>query len=105
MKNSKDTDIAVLKKPKTSIKLPQKYQVILKNDDFTTMDFVIFILENVFNKSREESMRIMLNIHNKGSDIVGVYTKEIATTKVEICNDTAKEYNFPLYCTCEPIEN
>lgn len=86
------------------IKLPPKYKVILKNDDFTTMEFVVFVLKAIFSKSEQEAEKIMFDIHNNGSAVVGVYPEEIATTKVALCMSTAKSYNFPLECICEPDE-
>lgn len=89
---------------KTKIPLPPKYKVILMNDDFTTMEFVVFILQKVFLKSMEESEAIMLKIHKEGSAVVNVYTEEIAATKVSVCLSTAKAYGFPLFCFYEPEE-
>lgn len=105
MTNSNDTDIAIQTKKKIDLKLPPKYKVILKNDNFTTVEFVIFILKSIFNKNDEDAMRITFTIHEKGSEVVGIYTKEIAITKVALCMATAKSYEFPLNCICEPIED
>lgn len=104
MNNSNSTDISVSEKTKTTLKLPPKYKVILMNDDFTTMEFVVFILKSVFAKTDEESFQIMLSIHQNGSEVVGTYSKEIATTKVALCLATAKSYQFPLNCTYEPVD-
>ena len=80
---------------------PKKYKVLLLNDDFSTMDFVIEILTNVFRKSLEESETIMLNIHNNGKEICGVYTKEIAFTKVAQVKSMARKAKFPLKAIAE----
>jgi ATP-dependent Clp protease adaptor protein ClpS len=80
---------------------PKKYKVLLLNDDFSTMDFVIEILTKVFRKSLEESETIMLNIHNNGKEICGVYTKEIALTKVTQVKSMARKAKFPLKAIAE----
>ena len=75
---------------------PKKYKVLLLNDDFSTMEFVIEILTNVFRKSLEESEKIMLDVHNNGKAICGIYTKEIALTKVAQVKTMARKAKFPL---------
>jgi len=87
--------------PKKKTKKPPLYKVILLNDDYTTMDFVVQIIEYVFHKSREEAVQIMLNVHRKGKGICGVYTREIAETKVKMVHELARKNNFPLRCTIE----
>ena len=80
---------------------PKKYKVFLLNDDFSTMDFVIDILVIVFRKTVDEASAIMLNIHNNGRDICGVYTHEIASTKVAQVKTMAREKGFPLKAVME----
>jgi len=80
---------------------PKKYKVLLLNDDFSTMDFVIEILVNVFRKSVEESEKIMFDIHNNGKAVCGVYTHEIAFTKVGQVKTMARKANFPLKAIAE----
>lgn len=80
---------------------PKKYKVFLLNDDFSTMDFVIDILVRVFRKSVDEASVIMLNIHNNGKDICGIYTYEIAATKVAQVKSMAREQGFPLKAIME----
>ena len=80
---------------------PPMFRVLLHNDDFTTMDFVVHILMRVFNKTFEESTRIMLNVHRKGIGLCGVYTYEIAETKVDTVHSLAREQQYPLKCTME----
>ena len=80
---------------------PEKYQVLLHNDDYTTMDFVVDILMNVFHKSMLESEQIMLTIHHQGKAVCGVYTYEIAQTKVFQVKQLAKKNGFPLLATLE----
>jgi len=75
---------------------PKKYKVLLLNDDFSTMDFVIDILSIVFRKSTEESEQIMLDVHNNGKAVCGIYTQEIALTKVSQVKTMARKANFPL---------
>jgi ATP-dependent Clp protease adaptor protein ClpS len=83
------------------VREPPMYRVLLHNDDYTTMDFVVEILMLVFNKSSEEAVNIMLNIHRKGIGLCGVYTYEVSETKVETVHAIAREHGFPLKCTME----
>ncbi|MEW5909152.1 MAG: ATP-dependent Clp protease adapter ClpS [Thermodesulfobacteriota bacterium] len=83
------------------VKEPPLYRVLLHNDDYTSMEFVVSILMHVFNKSVEESTRIMLNVHNTGIGICGIYPHEVAETKVETVQTLAREHGFPLKCTME----
>jgi ATP-dependent Clp protease adaptor protein ClpS len=81
---------------------PPLYNVILLNDHYTTMEFVVQILEQVFRKSTVEAMDIMLSVHQKGSGIAGVYPREIAETKVATVTHLARKEGFPLRCVAEP---
>ncbi|MEI3039041.1 MAG: ATP-dependent Clp protease adapter ClpS [Victivallales bacterium] len=81
---------------------PPMYRVLLLNDDYTPMDFVVEILREIFHKDRPEAERIMLNVHRKGAGLCGIYTYEIAETKVTRVRAKAKEAGFPLRCTMEP---
>lgn len=83
------------------VDLPRRYKVILHNDDYTSMDFVVEILMGVFRKSEEEAHALMLKIHEEGFAVCGVYTKEIAETKVEQVISLARADGFPLKCTME----
>lgn len=80
---------------------PPMYKVLLHNDDYTTMDFVVEILILVFNKPPEEAVEIMLNVHRMGIGVCGVYTYEVSETKVETVHALAREHGFPLKCTME----
>ena len=80
---------------------PPMYKVFLLNDDYTTMDFVVEVLMFVFQKSLEEATQIMLNIHKKGMGLCGIYSFEIAETKVDTVHMLARERDFPLKCTME----
>jgi ATP-dependent Clp protease adaptor protein ClpS len=82
---------------------PVEYKVILHNDNYTTMEFVVKVLTSVFNKSPEEANRIMLNVHKKGIGVCGIYTHEIAETKVYIVNQMAIHNKFPLKCSMEEL--
>jgi len=80
---------------------PPMYRVIMLNDHYTTMEFVVYVLETVFHKSLQEAIVIMMNIHNKGSGICGVYTAEVAETKIQKVHNMARKKDFPLKCTME----
>lgn len=80
---------------------PRKYKVLLHNDDYTTMDFVVEVLMRVFRKSETEATIIMLQIHNEGYGVCGLYTAEVAETKVDMVHRLAKSAGFPLRCTME----
>nr|WP_320011456.1 ATP-dependent Clp protease adapter ClpS [uncultured Desulfobulbus sp.] len=84
-----------------AVQEPPLYKVLLHNDDYTTMDFVVMILQTVFQKNTEEATQIMLNVHHQGIGIAGVYTREIAETKVETVHQMAKQHQFPLRCSLE----
>ncbi len=91
----------VSEKVKEKTKKPNLYKVLLLNDDYTPMEFVVQILESIFNKSREEAEQIMLHLHHKGVGICGVFTYQVAETKVTQVMLFAKEYEHPLQCTME----
>jgi ATP-dependent Clp protease adaptor protein ClpS len=93
------TGVVVKSKPKT--KKPSLYKVLLLNDDYTPMEFVVHVLERFFNKGREEATRIMLHVHRKGVGICGVYTYEVAETKVAQVMDFSRQHQHPLQCTME----
>jgi ATP-dependent Clp protease adaptor protein ClpS len=80
---------------------PPMYKVLLHNDDYTTMEFVVQVLMVVFHKSYEEATQIMLNVHKSGIGMCGIFTYEVAETKVDLVHSLAKENDFPLKCTME----
>jgi ATP-dependent Clp protease adaptor protein ClpS len=86
--------------PKTAE--PQSFRVILLNDDYTTMDFVVDVLMAVFHKKPEDAGKIMLDVHRKGKGVVGLYPWDIAATKAEQVHSSARENEFPLRCVIEP---
>ena len=98
-KNRDETELLI--RDEEELKEPDDYIVVLLNDDFTTRDFVVEILKQVFHKNHEEANRIMLNVHNKGRGVVGIYTWDIANTKAFQVHSIAKEYDFPLRCIVE----
>ena len=97
-----DTGTVVLE-DKPDLKEPPMYQVVLLNDDFTPMEFVVHILELFFSIDRENATRIMLEVHTSGKGICGLFTREIAETKVSLVNDYSQESQHPLLCTMEKV--
>ena len=93
------TGVVVKAKPKT--KKPSMYKVLMLNDDYTPMEFVVHVLERFFSKTREEATRIMLHVHHRGVGICGVFTYEVAETKVTQVMDFARQHQHPLQCTLE----
>ena len=87
---------------RTKTKQPPLYKVILLNDDYTPMDFVVMVLEHIFRKSHEEAASLMLQVHQKGSALCGVYTRDVAETKVDQVIEYARINDYPLQCTLEP---
>lgn len=96
---SHESDVSII--DDIDLRKPSMYKVLLHNDDYTSMDFVVHILMEVFSKSLDESERIMLNVHQKGIGVAGIYTYEIAETKVEIVHQMAQQEEFPLHCSME----
>lgn len=94
-----------LEEAKPELKLPSMYKVLMLNDDYTPMDFVVEVLQGFFGKSGEEATEIMLTIHNKGAGICGVFTRDIAETKAAMVNDYSRECQYPLLCEVVPTED
>jgi ATP-dependent Clp protease adaptor protein ClpS len=86
------------------VQRPRMWRVLLHNDDYTTQDFVIWVLETIFHKPRGEAFAIMMNVHRTGLGIAGVYTHDIADTKVKAVKSQAEVHEFPLLVTMEPEE-
>lgn len=101
-KLTQGSDGLVVQEAKPKLKKPPLYKVILLNDDYTPMEFVVRVLERFFHKSREEATRIMLQVHTKGMGVCGVYTRDVAETKVRQVMLSAQEQQHPLQCTMEP---
>jgi ATP-dependent Clp protease adaptor protein ClpS len=83
------------------VEKPPLYKVLLHNDDYTTMEFVVWILESVFNMPEEQAVRVMLNVHTTGVGVAGIYTYEVAEMKVARTTELAREHDYPLLCTME----
>ena len=93
--------VDIVTQTRIKTKKPSLYRVLLLNDDYTPMEFVVYILERYFNRSREQATRIMLHVHQKGVGLCGVYTYEVAETKVAQVLDLAKRHEHPLQCVME----
>lgn len=104
--STKQEQPGVITKTRTErkVKRPTLYKVLLHNDDYTTMEFVVALLEHVFHHSEASAQAIMMHIHRSGIGVAGVYTYEIAEAKVAQVVELAKEAEFPLLCTLEPEE-
>ena len=98
----REEDFAVEERRKT--KRPRRWKVILHNDDYTTMEFVVHILVTHFHKSATEATHVMLQVHRKGAGVAGVYSKEVAETKIAEVTDEARANGMPLKLTAEPAE-
>ena len=96
-----DSGTGVVVKPEIRTRKPSLYRVLMLNDDYTPMDFVIHILERFFRKNREEATRIMLHIHRRGVGLCGVYTHDVAETKVTQVMEFSRQHQHPLQCTME----
>jgi len=103
-KQLQHNDGQAVQEAKPALKKPTLYKVILLNDDFTPMEFVVVVVERLFYKNREEATRIMLHVHQKGVGVCGLYTREIAETKVRQVMLFASQNQHPLQCTMEPEE-
>ena len=102
MATRKQSD-SVLEAERTKTKPPPLFKVLLLNDDYTPMDFVIVVLQNFFSMSREQATRIMLKVHKEGAGVCGVFPRDVAATKVELVTGYAREHQHPLACVMEEI--
>lgn len=98
----RETGLAL--KERTRTKKPPMYKVLLHNDDYTTKEFVVMVLQSIFNKSEAEAVRIMMHVHNSGIGVAGVYTHEVAETKVVKTMNLAQAHEYPLQLSLEPTE-
>ena len=96
------TDGEILERTKQETKKPDLYKVVLLNDDYTTMDFVVEVLETICHKQPAEAFRIMMMVHTQGKGLCGVYPHEVAETKVQAVLEAAREHGFPLRAAMEP---
>jgi len=99
--DSRYDDGLAVQEAKPKLKRPPLYNVVLLNDDFTPMEFVVHVLEQFFGMDREKAVRVMLHVHTQGKGVCGCFSREIAETKVSQVNDYARENNHPLLCTME----
>ena len=97
-----DGDTVLLERTPLKTKPPQMYQVVLLNDDYTPMEFVVAVIQEFFNKDREAATQIMLKIHMEGKGVCGVYSKDVAATKVDRVMEAASQAGHPLQCVSEP---
>lgn len=95
-------DNVALQESKPRLKKPRLYKVLLINDDYTPMEFVVIVLERFFSKAREQAVQIMLHVHQKGVGVCGVFPRDIAETKVKMVMDFSQDHQHPLQCTMEP---
>ena len=99
--NNEEFQKGLLLDTKHKTKKPSMYNVLLMNDDYTPMEFVVMVLEKIFNKKQEEATQIMLHVHQKGIGICGTFTYEVADSKCKAVTDLAKKNEHPLQCTME----
>ena len=102
IRDSTNNDDLAIEIARPRLKKPPLYRVLLLNDDYTTMEFVVLVLQSIFSHSEEKAAQIMLHVHQKGVGICGIYTREIAESKVEQVIAYAKQNEHPLQCTMEP---
>ena len=98
-------DVATLIRTEKKLKRPRMYKVLIHNDDFTPMEFVVMILESIFNKDEGEATVLMLHVHTRGMGVAGIFSKEIAETKVLQVMATAEKAGYPLLCTMESVDD
>jgi ATP-dependent Clp protease adaptor protein ClpS len=99
--NGDGTGTGIVAKTRPKTKKPSLYKVLLLNDDYTPMEFVVHILENIFSKSREDAIEVMLHVHRHGVGVCGLFTFEVAETKVTQVIEFARRHQHPLQCTME----
>ena len=93
---------SVRERQRTDLREPRRYKVIIHNDDFTTMDFVVMVLMTVFHKSQTEAEQLMLQVHHSDQAVVGIYSYDVAQSKIQRATMMAREEGFPLRLTCQP---
>ena len=98
-----NADSVVLERRTAKVGPPKMYQVVMLNDDYTPMEFVVLVLQEFFNKDREAATQIMLKIHLDGKGVCGVFTRDVAATKVDQVLDAANQAGHPLQCVSEPV--
>ncbi|MFT5355682.1 MAG: ATP-dependent Clp protease adaptor protein ClpS [Polyangiales bacterium] len=100
--DDQDTDVITRSRPAEKVKRPRLYKVLMHNDDYTTREFVVWVLQTIYRKSEGEAVRVMMHVHQSGLGVAGLYTREVAETKVSKTERLAREHEFPLMMTMEP---
>jgi len=100
-----DDDSTVVEQSRPKLKKPRMFQVVLLNDDYTPMEFVVELIEQFFFKSRENATQIMLKIHTEGKGVCGIYTEDVAATKAAVVNQYSLDHQHPLLCEVEPCND
>jgi ATP-dependent Clp protease adaptor protein ClpS len=99
---AEENELAVL--PRREVRQPRRFAVVLHNDDYTTMEFVVMVLTRYFAKSETEASRIMLEVHSHGRGVAGIFSRDVAESKVEQVEEAARTEGHPLRCTAEPFD-
>ena len=100
-RHGEPTGVAVQPRSERKLAKPRMYKVLLHNDDYTTMEFVVYVLQGVFHHSETEATQIMLHVHRKGVGVAGVYTREVAETRIAQVHELAHTHEFPLRCSMD----
>ena len=100
-----DLDTVTQTRPEEKTKKPRLFRVLVHNDDYTTREFVVHVLYSVFHMGEQDAVQVMMHVHNNGVGVAGVYTKEIAETKIHKVENLAREHEYPLCLTMEPEED
>ena len=100
-RRDESTGVVIETRTERRLKKPKLYKVLLHNDDYTTMEFVVFILQGIFHRSESDAVQIMLHVHRQGLGVAGVYTREIAESRVVQVEALARAHEFPLRCSAE----
>lgn len=100
-KSRNQTDLDAVIKDQQELRQPPRYKVLLHNDDYTTMDFVVSVLETVFKHDTDTAHRIMMNVHQKGVGVAGIYPRDVAETKTAMVHSLARKHEHPLKCSLE----
>lgn len=101
MEQHQHREDVMVAEPKAKAKKPPMFKVVMLNDDYTPMDFVVQVLKEVFHKNQEDALGVMMEIHQRGSGICGVYTRDVAETKAELTLTVARRHEYPLQCRVE----
>ena len=100
-----ESDVVTETRTKKKLQRPRLYRVLLHNDDYTTREFVVDVLRTVFQRSEVEAVQIMLHVHHNGVGVAGVYTREVAETKIQTVEELAREFEYPLRLSMEPEDD